>query len=77
MDTVTAQLYDSFAKGKPAYVGAIGVEASFASRKTTTKPIDHDDLVNECFNECTQCRSQMLVQSDPVVGYLCTAGSVM
>ncbi|KAF2863016.1 AAA-domain-containing protein [Piedraia hortae CBS 480.64] len=43
-DTITAQLYDPFAQGKQAYVGAMDIEVSFAGRKSTTEPIDQDEL---------------------------------
>lgn len=47
-DQVSAELYDPFAQGGQAYIGAMDIEIGFAStRKVTDVPYDQDDLAKE------------------------------
>lgn len=43
---VTVEPYDAFSRGGGAYLGALEVEAGWASRKTTDTPYDQDELAH-------------------------------
>ena len=47
MDPITAELYDPFSQGGPAYLGALDIDVGFASvKKVTETPYDQDVLAD-------------------------------